>query len=708
MKSHKGAFAAFGLIFAGGLVDADPYPAQPLPTLTMGQPHGARAPQATPTPAPSKRQEQTPSNKPGEVGVAPLPKESLKASLREGHTKYLTELEGTTSWVGPDPTWLEVKTSTINDKVVTATQGVSVIKNPEGGLSALFSKGVMTKLKSILAEVTPCGGARRRRVGLGKRGGACGLPDFIERVNADPELSETFSEQFTDQVWGEMVDEGLGGDPGGIGTGEIQPGWEGEGVPEDVYHGGPAHEDEGFYEDESGWFDAAPEGEGEGAVEMVETIVFGTAEEAAAIEGAAAAGGAVAVEAGGTATAGSFIAVIYKALEGAKGGAKEEIRPEDLLVGIPKENIHKIHKEKNKGDDKQKTSTSSSEESCPTQTEMPECGGKGCSPTSSADPKATDFVHWACSEGDTKGCPCNPAVDTTIDLFSWTNQLAMWSALDAAHDREVKPRFKCAEGNASPVASKYFGAVSKAFCSKHFNRDQESGTGVVFDIHGNEIPHRRRARSIGTRSPPEKGPEAYEAYQFQLRWTPSDMGGKCRGVDEQNLCQDAFDQLQNSQCGINHGSPNDRLWAEAAADVNCGEVGWKVNKEAENIPPPPPGPQKDIYIMWEDSLGARRWNVFAIENGGGMDPCKHDAISNQGFGTKQDFPPNLGEKFSAFGIDGMTFSTSGKKGGKDSGSGGIVIPGRDVNVECRMDPEEGKTHHCVGVAFTRSVVCSWQ
>ena len=75
------------------------------------------------------------------------------------------------------------------------------------------------------------------------------------------------------------------------------------------------------------------------------------------------------------------------------------------------------------------------------------------------------------------------------------------------------------------------------------------------------------------------------------------MGGNYRGVDEQNLCQDAFDKLQKSKCGVNHGSPNDRLWAEAATDINCGEVGWKVSKEAENVEAPPPGPQKDIYIM---------------------------------------------------------------------------------------------------------------
>jgi len=33
------------------------------------------------------------------------------------------------------------------------------------------------------------------------------------------------------------------------------------------------------------------------------------------------------------------------------------------------------------------------------------------------------------------------------------------------------------------------------------------------------------------------------------------------------------------------------------------------------------------------------------------------------------------------GIDGMTFSMSGEKGGKDAGSGGLVIPGREGNVE---------------------------
>jgi len=169
-------------------------------------------------------------------------------------------------WVGPDPTWLEVKASTINDKVVTATQGVSVKKNAEGGLSALFSVGVMAKLKPILGEVTPCGGARRRRLRLGKRAGACSCADFIERVET----------------------------------------------------------------------------------------------EAAAIAGTAAAGEAVTVEAG-TLTVGSFLVLIYKALEESTGSA------DDLLVGVPKENIHKISKPKKAEDDSQED-PSSSEDSCPTQT----------------------------------------------------------------------------------------------------------------------------------------------------------------------------------------------------------------------------------------------------------------------------------------------------------------------------------------------------
>jgi len=111
-----------------------------------------------------------------------------------------------------------------------------------------------------------------------------------------------------------------------------------------------------------------------------------------------------------------------------------------------------------------------------------------------------------------------PYPDTVVDLASWTNQLAMWAALDEAREQEVEPRFKCTEGNPSPVASKFFNTVSKSFCSKHFNRDQESGTGIVFDVYGNEIPHRCRRAIVAKRSPPERDdPSAYEEYQFQLR-----------------------------------------------------------------------------------------------------------------------------------------------------------------------------------------------
>ncbi|KAK3316800.1 hypothetical protein B0H66DRAFT_626309 [Apodospora peruviana] len=683
MKTHRGAFAAFALMLATSLVEADPYPAQPLPTFAPRH-VGVMPPRVTPTAVHRKRQKTV--FEPGEIGVKPLPTESLKASLREGHTKYLTEESGTTSWIGPDPTWIGVKTTTISGKVVTATKGVSAIKNAEGGMDILLSPGVKAKLDSIAKEVTPCAGKRFK---FRRRGDACGLADFLERVRADEQLGDTFSEQLTDQVWGEVVDEGF------VEGDDVTPGYEGDGVPEEIYHGAPAdHPDEGFsepevFEDEAGWFEPAGGAGEEGAAAQVETIVFGTAEEAAAITEALAVGEVVPAGAS-TMTAGSFLGLIYNKITGGGGGEKAE----DLIVTVPKENIHKISKPKDKGGDEEHESSSTSSSACSSQTELPECGN-GCTPTSSADPKATGAVTWACSEGDTKGCPCNPVVDEIVDTFNWNDIQAMWKDIDTAKERPDKPRFDCGQDRTA-VASKYFGEVSKAFCKNHFKKDEASGTALVFDIHGNEIPNK------GKRSPPERGPEAYEHYRFNLHWTPDELGGSCKGVDVQNLCQDAFDQLQNSACGINHGSPVDRLFKDATADINCGEIGWHITEEGKDIPPPPPGPKRDIYIMRDGGF----FNVFETSDGN-LDPCDHDPVSVQGFNSwNKNWPPNLNEQWTSFGHEGMHYQTFDREPTDEEGSAGeLIIPGKE-NVKCKKDPQN-KSHKCFMVKYTRVVRCEW-
>ena len=286
----------------------------------------------TPRPVLTPRQQQQPFN-PGDFQVKPLPTESLKASLREGHTKYLTEEQSTTKWIGPDPSWIAVHTSTIKqegkpDEVKTAMQGVQATKNQDGGLDILFSPNVKGKLEAIAKEVKPCGAKKKKRGNM-RRADACGVREFLERVGDDPELSETFGEQVTDQIWGE-IDEGYQGAAGEV------PGYEGDGFLEGT--GDVA--DEGYFSDVEGWFEGAAEGEGEGTLE---TIVIGTAEEAAAL-GEAAAAGDVAITAAGTATATSLLAALFGALAG--GGSLPEV------VSIPKDNVHKISKpKKDKGDD---------------------------------------------------------------------------------------------------------------------------------------------------------------------------------------------------------------------------------------------------------------------------------------------------------------------------------------------------------------------
>ncbi|KAM7188900.1 hypothetical protein V8F33_010347 [Rhypophila sp. PSN 637] len=512
----------------------------------------------------------------GEYYVKALPKEFLKASLREGHTKYLTEEQSTTKWIGPDPSWIAVHTSTIKqegkpDEVKTATQGVQATKNQDGGLDILFSPKVKSKLEAIAHEVKPCAAKKKRRgVGAGgpntKRAEACGVREFLERVGEDPELSETFGEQVTDQMWGE-IDEGYQGEPGEV------PGYEGDGFAE----GTGDLADEGYFSDAEGWFEGAAEGEGEGTVE---TIVIGTAEEAAAVAEAAV-GGNEAVAAAGTVAATSLLAALFGAVVG--GGSLPEV------VSIPKENIHKISKPK---EDKEGDKKKEEEEKKGCRDDrgyMFRCD-PACKPTAQ---KNNDKVEsWKCTEGERKDCSCNPGVVEFTNVFDWELQKTLMASFDAASDK--MPDFKdppleahC-DSDRTALPSKYFEAVANAFCDDHFSRDVESGIGLIQDIYGKQITDGAKRRV--KRSPPERPMEAFaDDWTFHLTWKPK-QDGECFGVDENNLCKDAFYKLRTSQCGINHGSPVDRLYSKATLDIGCGEIGWEAGEKM--APPPKIGDQK--------------------------------------------------------------------------------------------------------------------
>lgn len=210
----------------------------------------------------------------------------------------------------------------------------------------MLSPAVKEKLEAIAKQVKPCAAKRRRsrRGSLSKRGGdACGLADFVQRVGQDSELQGNFAEPLTDQAWNE-VDEGYHSDP------EQDGGWEGDGgehVP---------GEDEGYFSDDGeGFYEGATDGEAESTVE---TIVFATEEEAAAIGASLSGGeaGAAAVWGGLTVTAGSFLARLWGSLKDGKAIPNAN--------SIPKESIHKVTKTKTKT--QSQTSSTSSSSSCPT------------------------------------------------------------------------------------------------------------------------------------------------------------------------------------------------------------------------------------------------------------------------------------------------------------------------------------------------------
>ncbi|KAM7216721.1 hypothetical protein V8F06_007831 [Rhypophila decipiens] len=584
MRSHEGVFATLAML------------------LAVARFGSAESPQPMITPPPRLIPRQIiPGLPPGEVGIKPLPVESLKPSgIIEGHTRYITDLgDGTVTWKDPFITWIQVSTTTIaqpetTDLVLTATKGVSVLKNANGGFNILMSPAVKSKIELLAKNVPPCPAAARRLKYIKRQGPSCGLVNLLEQVGQDEELRRSFVRPLTDQVWRE--DEGY--ESGSELPGPEQ-GYEGEGFPE-VGNSGPYHQDdEGFFE---------IEGEG-----TSESIIFSTPEQAAEIQAeldaAIATGqGLTRVEllaTAGTVTAGSFLSVIYLYLQ-------DNANLLTPAITIPKENVHKLTKPKQDDGDKLTTIQSSSA-GCPTATDVPQCSA-GCKATSTIiNPQETRVVDWVCSEGSNKGCSCNPLEQINADpLLPY--QLAFLRGLFPELNGP-RPEAKCAPP-LTPVAGEFFGKIAGAFCTSHFSRDKPSGAGLAFDIFGNLISNRRRdlippiGRSqqqpeprnattttddsnhhIASRAPPER-PETYSKYRFGLHWHPKE-GGKCRGVKEKDLCMSAFRQLQKSVCGTNSGgSTNDRLYKDASMDVGCGEMGWSITAQDDIPQRPEVGPQK--------------------------------------------------------------------------------------------------------------------
>ncbi|RNJ53241.1 hypothetical protein D7B24_002088 [Verticillium nonalfalfae] len=506
----------------------------------------------------------------GQIGINPPGPEPTPVNI-EGHTKYLTEENGSTKWIGVDPSHIAVTQVTTTNAagetgVVTLAKGISASKNAEGGLDILISPAVKAKLEAIAKEVTPCAAKRRRQVRNRKRGGpACGLADFVQRVGADQELQETFAHPLTDQVFNDF-DEGYSGDPAD------DPGWEGDG-------GQVGHEDEGYFsEDEEGFFEAA---EGDGTAE---SIVISSPEEAAAIgeilSGAGAAE-AAAVWGGSTVTAGSFLAWLY--------GTLKEGKELSFAQKIPAESVHTVTKTKS-----ETTTTTSS--SCAVQTDGPPACDEACKPTAVKleDPRVTDINYWACSEGDGKGCKCRTDAK---EIASYADGEFMQQILDVSgvlKDKPLQPTIEC-PNDLTNVPSKYLvDKTSVEFCKDVMGDLGNERLPVAYDIHGNKIPILRAAvaaaastdltaRWLGRRAPPTN-PDNYLDYRFFLSYTP---GGDDCLVPKEDLCKNAYEALVKSNCGTNHGSVGDIMFADSSIDVGCGKFAWKVEKMAEPEPPEP-------------------------------------------------------------------------------------------------------------------------
>ncbi|KAF2703709.1 hypothetical protein K504DRAFT_485513 [Pleomassaria siparia CBS 279.74] len=553
----------------------------------------------------------------GQIGINPPGPEPTIANIK-GHTSFLTLEGSTTKWIGSDPNNIAVSTTTTTKKggetaVATITKGVSAIKNENGDLNILLGPAVKAKLEAIAKQVTPCAAKRKRKMRNGKRGGStCGLADFVQRVGADEELQGSFARPLTDQVFDE-IDEGYGGDDPAS-----DPGWEGDGGHHAV------HEDEGYYsDDEEGFFEGAEGAEGDAAAETVETIVFSSEEEAAAIAAGlmgSEAEAAIAVWGGSTVTAGSLLAILWATLKDGK--------PLSNANKVPKESIHKITKSKTKTSSPTSTPTStptSSSSSCPAPTVSPPSCGK-CKPTSVKveGAQATNVVDWACSEGSTKGCLCNPK---TVDRITVSDANLHQAVLDAISELDKlpkepeEPNISC-PGDISPVSSKFLvDKTANGFCEEVM-KDLNSNFGsTAYDIDGNKMPLLKTVkgeggvarRALQRRSPPEKS-DYYKDYKFLLSYKHEE--GNCL-LPKEDLCKNAWRALVRSQCGNNHGSAGDRMFVDAVIDVGCGTFSWHV----EAPPKAPPKPTlssrvchhahkhydvRSSYVDQWSSLGCRR------------------------------------------------------------------------------------------------------
>ncbi|KAF4450512.1 hypothetical protein F53441_6367 [Fusarium austroafricanum] len=479
-----------------------------------------------------------------QIRLNPPPPDRVRGTIGVW-TQYLTEEKGTTSWIGPDPSYISVETTTTKNSegaevTGTVNKAVDVVKHANGGLDMILSPAFREKVEAILKEVPPCTKKKIRR----RQAASCGIEAAARRVMEDEGIADVFSEQVYEEI---SEDAGL-----------------------------DLNSDSGYGSDSDGFVEGAEGPPGSEAGETVEALVLGPEADAAAI--AAAVGEMdTAITVGGiTLTAVTFLGILLKAAD-----TNGKIEP---VYHIPPEDIQTVSKTKTKSE----TSTTTTAKSCPTG--LPDCED-GCKATKVKDAKPTDIVQWACSEGKTKDCRCNPKVGESIHPYDleFDNMIrAALGRLDKPDepDKPEEPKITC-PNQFSNAPSQFFGKIADGFCGYiKDNMDQENKN-LPFDIYGGKI-----APKLVRRAPPEKE-EYYKDYVFFVSWIPKE--GECL-MNKDSMCTEAFKKLVNSQpCGQNHGSAGNRMTVDAKIDVGCGEFTWKVQAPEDSKPEEPSLGKQECY-----------------------------------------------------------------------------------------------------------------
>ncbi|KAG8354468.1 hypothetical protein FVEN_g7825 [Fusarium venenatum] len=525
----------------------------------------------------------------GQIVLYPPPPDRVKGSVSVW-TEYLIETGGSTSvikllptyygskayylmqWIGSDPSYISVETTTSTDAegaTVTGTinKAIDVVKNANGGLDIILSPAFRERVEAILKDVPPCTSRKLRR----RQASVCGLEAARNRILDDQGVADVFHEQ----VHGKISEEaGLESDgDSGYGSGDGSDDGSDDGSNDGSNGGDNGNEGNEVTEgtDQDGFSEGEVGPAGSEAGDTVEAVVL-VAEEDAAVIGAAVGEVEGAFVAGGlTLTAVTFLGILLR--------AADTTGKVDSVYHIPPEDIQTVSKTKSDAT-KAPTSTSSAS-TCPTA--LPECDDN-CKVTKVSNAKPT--------EGNSKGCKCNPKGEEVIHVFDNDFENMILFALGNLNgpDDPGEPEITCPD-EFSDVPSLFFGGVADGFCDYIKDNFDDENKDLLFDINGGKIPVlSRRSTELARRAPPEDR-DNYLDYKFAVSWIPRE--GQCL-FDRDNMCTEAFKMLiQEQPCGQNHGSAQNRMTVDAKIGVGCGEFKWNVVAPDEPKPQPQPEPQPE-------------------------------------------------------------------------------------------------------------------